>query len=48
MGIVAGYLGGHVSDHVGRRPMILLGWGLLRLTFVALRFVGHNVSSGWR
>jgi predicted MFS family arabinose efflux permease len=22
-----GYLGGHISDHVGRRPVILLGWG---------------------
>jgi predicted MFS family arabinose efflux permease len=22
----AGYLGGHVSDHVGRRPVILIGW----------------------
>jgi predicted MFS family arabinose efflux permease len=23
-----GYLGGHVSDHLGRRPVILVGWGL--------------------
>ena len=24
-GFAAGYLGGHASDHVGRRPLILLG-----------------------
>ena len=24
-----GYLGGHVSDHLGRRPVILAGWGLM-------------------
>src|SRR5215210_3754037 len=27
----AGYLGGHVSDHLGRRPVILVGWGLTAL-----------------
>jgi len=27
---VAGYLGGHASDHVGRRPLILLGWASSR------------------
>ena len=24
----AGYVGGHISDHLGRRPVILVGWGL--------------------
>jgi len=26
IGIGAGYLGGHLSDHVGRRPLILVAW----------------------
>ena len=26
-----GYLGGHVSDYLGRRPVILAGWGLTSL-----------------
>ena len=29
-----GYLGGHVSDHLGRRPVILAGWG--SMAFVPL------------
>ncbi len=24
--MATGYLGGHASDHFGRRPLILLGW----------------------
>lgn len=39
VGIVTGYLGGHASDHVGRRPMILLGWTLLGLSFLSFAFV---------
>ena len=31
-----GYLGGHVSDHVGRRPMILTGWGFQALVPVGI------------
>ena len=27
----AGYLGGHISDHLGRRPVILAGWALVAL-----------------
>ena len=40
-GFAAGYLGGHASDYLGRRPLILLGWGILSATFLAYTFVGH-------
>jgi hypothetical protein len=26
IGVGSGYLGGHLSDHFGRRPLILIGW----------------------
>jgi predicted MFS family arabinose efflux permease len=45
-GFAAGYLGGHASDYVGRRPMILLGWGVLSATFLVLTFVGDHVLLG--
>ena len=45
-GLAAGYLGGHYSDHVGRRPMIFLGWSLMAATFFAYAFVGHHVWVG--
>ena len=45
-GFAAGYLGGHASDYLGRRPLILLGWGILSATFLAYTFVGHNVVLG--
>ncbi len=41
-----GYLGGHVSDHVGRRPMILTGWGFQALVPVGLLLVGDNKLAG--
>jgi predicted MFS family arabinose efflux permease len=43
---VSGYLGGHVSDHVGRRPLILLGWGLQALLVLGYIFVEHRVALG--
>ncbi len=46
VGMVAGYLGGHLSDHVGRRPMILLGWALLGLSFLSFAFVGDQMWLG--
>lgn len=35
----AGYLGGNVSDHLGRRPVILAGWALTALVPVTWVFV---------
>src|SRR6185312_3553200 len=43
---VVGYLGGHTSDRVGRRPLILLGWGSTALVPLALLAVGHHVAFG--
>jgi predicted MFS family arabinose efflux permease len=42
IGMAAGYLGGHASDHVGRRPMILLGWVLLAVSFLSFGLVGGH------
>ena len=41
-----GYGGGHLSDHVGRRPMILAGWGLEALVPLLLLAVGTNLYWG--
>ena len=41
-----GYLGGHTSDRVGRRPMILIGEGCTALVPLGLLAVGHNVAAG--
>jgi len=46
VGMVVGYAGGHASDYVGRKPMILLGWVTLALTFVGYGLAGHNVLLG--
>jgi predicted MFS family arabinose efflux permease len=43
---IAGYLGGHASDHIGRRPLILLGWGLQALVMLTYILVGDNVVLG--
>ncbi len=43
---IAGYLGGHASDHLGRRPLILLGWGLQATFTLSYIFVGHHVVIG--
>jgi MFS family permease len=40
---VVGYAGGHTSDRVGRRPMILLGWGFMALVPLALLLIGRHV-----
>ncbi len=41
-----GYLGGHISDHVGRRPMILIGWGFNATLPLLLLAVGTNLYFG--
>jgi predicted MFS family arabinose efflux permease len=46
VGMITGYAGGHLSDHVGRKPMILVGWVVLALSFVGYGFAGHDVLFG--
>lgn len=41
-----GYLGGHLSDYFGRRPVILVGWLGQIAGALALLLVGHNVVAG--
>ncbi|HZT91965.1 MAG TPA: MFS transporter [Gaiellaceae bacterium] len=41
-----GYAAGAVSDYVGRRPMILLGWGVQALAPAGLLLVGRHVYFG--
>jgi predicted MFS family arabinose efflux permease len=45
-GVAAGYIGGHLSDHFGRRPLILTAW--LGQTALVLAFlaVGDNATAG--
>jgi predicted MFS family arabinose efflux permease len=43
---LTGYGGGHVSDHIGRRPLILLGWGFQAVVPLLLIGVGHHVYLG--
>jgi MFS family permease len=41
-----GFLGGHLSDHIGRRPMILIGWGFNAAVPLFLLSVGSHVYWG--
>jgi predicted MFS family arabinose efflux permease len=41
-----GYLGGHLSDHLGRRPMILLGFGLESMFVLGYLAVGGRELLG--
>ena len=42
----AGYLGGHVSDYLGRRPLILFAWGAEAVFVLSYAFVGDRVLLG--
>jgi predicted MFS family arabinose efflux permease len=43
IGVGSGYLGGHLSDHFGRRPLIFLGW--IGQTAVVLAFLAAGSSA---
>jgi predicted MFS family arabinose efflux permease len=43
---VMGYLAGHWSDRIGRRPLILAGWGLQAIVPLLLIGVGQHVLAG--
>jgi predicted MFS family arabinose efflux permease len=43
---VTGYIGGHWSDKVGRRPMILVGWGFQAIVPLLLIAVGTHLNAG--
>jgi len=43
---LASYAGGHVSDHAGRRPMILFGWGAQTAMLLGFLAVGDHLFAG--
>src|SRR5262249_22669415 len=43
---VVGYVGGHTSDRIGRRPLILIGGAFQAVTPLVLLLVGHHVYLG--
>lgn len=44
--MLAGYLGGHASDYLGRRPLILFGWGAESIFILLYAVVGDRVYLG--
>jgi predicted MFS family arabinose efflux permease len=45
-GGAVGFLGGSLSDRLGRRPVILASWGVQIAVAPVLIFVGHRVALG--
>jgi predicted MFS family arabinose efflux permease len=46
LSLLVGYAAGHWSDRIGRRPLILTGWGFQALVPLALLAIGHHVYAG--
>ena len=46
LSLLIGYAAGHWSDRIGRRPLILAGWGFQAAVPLALLAVGHHVYAG--
>jgi predicted MFS family arabinose efflux permease len=46
LSLLTGYAAGHWSDKIGRRPLILSGWGFQALVPLALLGVGQHVYAG--
>jgi predicted MFS family arabinose efflux permease len=44
--VAAGYVGGHLSDHLGRRPLILTAWAGQTLIVLAFAAVGGSWKAG--
>jgi predicted MFS family arabinose efflux permease len=42
----SGYVGGHLSDHVGRRPIVLAGWAGMTGYMLLFLLAGDNVLVG--
>jgi len=46
IGVGAGYAGGHLSDHFGRRPLIFVGWAGQTAIVLAFLAAGGSASAG--
>jgi MFS family permease len=46
LGATTGYVAGHLSDRIGRRPLILTGWAILSLYVLLFALVGERTTLG--
>ncbi len=46
LSLLIGYAAGHWSDRIGRRPLILTGWGFQALVPLALLAIGNHLYAG--